>query len=186
VIEETSQRLDAAEGSAAGGSVVGGLQQILHDAHSERAKALLAGGDEEGALGEMVQAAALRPSDVLPIVRLGRGHEAKGDFAGARRVYRRGLEAAPDSFDLRFGVGVTLLRSGDAAGALAAFEEARRRAPDISGGSLADWHYGMGLALSMIPGRLDEARAHLEPALKMNPAHPQAARARRILAGDLP
>ena len=77
-----------------------------------------------------------------PIVYERRGERAlaRNDFAGSVSEFRKGLELDPDSLSLRQKLGTSLWLVGDAAGAVAQFDELLRRSPDY-----APAHYSLGV-----------------------------------------
>lgn len=121
------------------------------------------------------------------LIRLGALLLAGGDSAGAVDAYAGAVSADPapgrERFECQLHLGEALQRSGRAADALNAVEEALREAPaDLPPVHLADAHYGEALIyLHDLPDR-DQAARHLHEALRLNPSHPRAEWIRQTLA----
>jgi len=93
----------------------------------------------------------------------GRRAVETGQFGEALHHFKKAAEARPKEAWPWHGRGDALQLSGDAAGALAAYDEAVSRVP-----SLGLAHNGRGNALDAL-GRLDEAVAAWEKALELDP-----------------
>lgn len=102
------------------------------------------------------------------------------DLAGAQRLWLAGqktqaaeqveqaLTRTPDDLQLRFALGVMRMELGDRAKALGIFTRLTQDFPD-----LADPYNNIAV-LRAAKGDLDEARAALEQALRLQPDHAQA------------
>jgi tetratricopeptide (TPR) repeat protein len=103
----------------------------------------------------------------------------RGDLAGAERLYRALLEAAPSSFAARHMLGVLRAQMGDSAEALELIGAALAQKPDVPD---ALFNYANVLKGA---GRLDEALAAYDRALVVRPDYPVARGARERIAGLL-
>ncbi|MFT7724636.1 MAG: tetratricopeptide repeat protein [Roseateles sp.] len=102
------------------------------------------------------------------------------DLAGAQRLWLAGQKAqaveqveqalarTPGDLQLRFALGVMRMDLGERAQALAIFTRLTQDFPD-----LADPYNNLAV-LHAAAGELDEARAELEQALRLQPEHAQA------------
>ena len=102
------------------------------------------------------------------------------DLAAAQRLWLAGQKAqaveqveqalgrTPDDLQLRFALGVMRMELGQRAQALAVFTRLTQDFPD-----LADPYNNLAV-LHAAAGELDEARAALEQALRLQPEHAQA------------
>ncbi|NCT82323.1 MAG: tetratricopeptide repeat protein [Comamonadaceae bacterium] len=102
------------------------------------------------------------------------------DLAGAQRLWLAGqktqavqqveqaLARTPDDLQLRFALGVMRMELGDRAQALALFTRLTQDFPD-----LADPYNNLAV-LHAAAGELDEAKAALDQALRLQPGHAQA------------
>jgi Tfp pilus assembly protein PilF len=96
-------------------------------------------------------------------LRAGLADEHTGDHRGAERLYRRGLELAPDNPELRNALGWTLFQEGRTADAAPEYERALTANP-----SYAKAHDNLALALVEL-GQLEEAARHFETSLALEP-----------------
>jgi tetratricopeptide (TPR) repeat protein len=101
--------------------------------------------------------------DPYSFVRAGMANEHTGDHKGAERLYRRGLEIAPNDVELHNALGWTLFQDGRSAEAVAEYERALAADPNH-----VKSHNNLALALVEL-GRLDEAAAHFETSLRLEP-----------------
>lgn len=102
------------------------------------------------------------------------------DLANAQRLWLAGqktqaieqieqaLTRTPDDLQLRFALGVMRMESGERAQAMAIFTRLTQDFPD-----LADPYNNLAV-LHAAAGELDEAKAALEQALRLQPEHAQA------------
>jgi len=102
------------------------------------------------------------------------------DLAGAQRLWLAGqktqaveqieqaLARSPDDLQLRFALGVMRMELGERAKALTLFTRLTQDFPD-----LADPYNNLAV-LHAAAGELDEAKAALEQALRLQPEHAQA------------
>lgn len=110
---------------------------------------------------------------VPPLVRANDLETAQKQWLAGQRVQaittiERALVQTPDDSRLRFALGVMRLEMGQPAEARAIFTELTQDFPD-----LADPYNNLAV-LDASQGRLDEARASLEQALRLQPDHAQA------------
>lgn len=138
-------------------------QRLLDEAHAMAPRsstvansigyARLRAGDAAGAVQAWKEALALDPANRLAADNLGRLHldAAARDSGEARRIYEAMAATWPDDPRVLANLGAARLLSGDAAGALHAYEAARTRAPQYAAAVL-----GSGMALESL-GRYDEA-----------------------------
>ena len=89
-------------------------------------------------------------------------------FAEAASIFRAGLAETPDDPSLRHRLGTALMMAGDAAGAIAAFEETLRLAPDFEKAQ-----FGIGVILGM-SGRHAEAAERYAAAVALRPNYLEA------------
>ena len=101
--------------------------------------------------------------DPYSFLRAGMANERTGDFTGAERTYRRGLEIAPNDVELRNALGWTLFQEGRPAEAVAEYERALTVNPNH-----VKSHNNLALALVEL-GRLEEAAGHFQTSLQFEP-----------------
>jgi Flp pilus assembly protein TadD len=101
--------------------------------------------------------------DPYSFLRAGMANERTGDYKGAERLYRRGLELAPDDVELHNALGWTLFQDGRPAEAVAEYERALAVDPQH-----AKAHNNLALALVEL-GRLEEAASHFKTSLEIEP-----------------
>ena len=101
--------------------------------------------------------------DPYSFLRAGISNENTGDHAGAERVYRRGLQIAPNDAELHNALGWTLFQEGRSAEAVEEYERALKADPKH-----VKTHNNMALALVEL-GRLEEAAGHLKRSLELEP-----------------
>jgi Flp pilus assembly protein TadD len=101
--------------------------------------------------------------DPYSFLRAGMANERTGDHKGAERVYRRGLEIAPDDAELRNALGWTLFQDGRPAEAVAEYKRTLAADPNH-----AKSHNNLALALVEL-GRLEEAAGHFKRSLEIEP-----------------
>ncbi|MDZ4772336.1 MAG: tetratricopeptide repeat protein [Planctomycetota bacterium] len=149
------------------------------DARRNYGRALMRIGRSADAERELKRAAQLRPNDAGVLADLGTLMSKRGAFDAAGTVLARAVELAPDDARTRLALGEHLDRHGDIVGSEAEFRRAVDLAPD-------DPRARVDLAAAcMAQGRRDEARAHLDHALKFDAASAQASQLRaKLRAGD--
>lgn len=168
------------------GTVPGGITfaLALHAAHRDLAGILLEQERTDEAIDQLLAAVPFDPNDAALFQILGGAYRAKGDLRAAAGAYGRGLAVAPGSFVMRFDLATVLHEAGDSAGALRELIRAHDLNRSLNRLDLADWHYGMGTVLLSYPDRREEALGHLGEGLRLNPSHPQAGAARRLLGAS--
>lgn len=117
---------------------------------------------------------------LLLLALLAAGPVRADDLAGAQRLWLAGqktqavdqieqaLKRTPDDLQLRFALGVMRMELGDRAEALSIFTRLTQDFPD-----LADPYNNLAV-LHAAAGELDEAKAALDQALRLQPDHAQA------------
>lgn len=101
--------------------------------------------------------------DAYSFLRAGLANQNTGDRKGAERSYRRGLEVAPDSVELRNALGWVLFQDGRTAEAVVEYKRALAVDPKH-----AKAHNNLALALVEL-GELDEAASHFAASLAIEP-----------------
>lgn len=101
--------------------------------------------------------------DPYSFMRAGTANQRTGDQVGAERLFRRGLELAPDDPGLRAALGWTLFQLGRPGEAVAEYRRALAVSPDD-----ARTHNNLALALLEI-GDLGEAGKHFHQSLAIEP-----------------
>ncbi len=91
-----------------------------------------------------------------------------GRWAAAEKLFRTGLELAPDDPALRHRLATALFMAGDARGAVEQFEETLRRSP-----AFAKAHFGLGMVLAL-SDRPEEAAERFAAAVKYRPDYLEA------------
>jgi tetratricopeptide (TPR) repeat protein len=101
--------------------------------------------------------------DAYSFLRAGIANERTGDYAGAVRIYRRGLAVAPQNAELLNSLGFALFQQGESDEAVAALEKALEVDPK-------HWKAHNNLALASIDLReLEVAEAHYRESLALEP-----------------
>jgi Flp pilus assembly protein TadD len=101
------------------------------------------------------------PDGVDPETRL--ANEPTGNYAGAVRIYQRGLEVAPDNVELLNSLGFSLFQQGNSKEAVVALEKALSVDPK-------HWKAHNNMALAAIDlGELELAEAHYRESLAIEP-----------------
>jgi Flp pilus assembly protein TadD len=101
--------------------------------------------------------------DAYSFLRAGMANERTGNYPGAVRAYRRGLEVEPENPELLNALGFALFQQGESREAVAAFEKALAADPRH-----AKAHNNMALA-SIDLGELEMAEAHYRESLAIEP-----------------
>lgn len=101
--------------------------------------------------------------DPYSFLRAGLANQRTQDNTGAIRLFRRGLELAPNDPELHNALGWSLFQEGDSESAVAAFGQALQADPEH-----VKSHNNMALALVDL-GRLADAARHFEASLKIEP-----------------
>ncbi len=115
------------------------------------------------AIDEFQAAERLRPTFVPAYANLADAYRMQGDEPRAAATLREGIARVPESADLQYTLGLSLVRAHQAADAEAAFAEATRLAPEVP-----RFAYTYAIALST-GGRGVEAMAVLTRALARHP-----------------
>jgi tetratricopeptide (TPR) repeat protein len=101
--------------------------------------------------------------DAYSFLRAGMANERTGNYPGAVRSYRRGLEVEPENPELLNSLGFALFQQGMSQQAVAAFEKALAADPK-------HWKAHNNMALASIDlGELEEAEAHYRESLAIEP-----------------
>ncbi|MCP4040301.1 MAG: tetratricopeptide repeat protein, partial [bacterium] len=101
--------------------------------------------------------------DSYSFLRAGMANERTGDYVGAERSFRRGLEIDPENLDLHNALGWTLFQAGRSAEAVVEYESALAVDPmDVRANN------NIALALTEL-GRLDKAALHFSNSLAVEP-----------------
>ena len=101
--------------------------------------------------------------DAYSFLRAGMANERTGNYPGAVRSYRRGLEVEPENPELLNALGFSLFQQGKSQEAVAAFEKALAADPK-------HWKAHNNMALASIDlGELEEAEAHYRESLAIEP-----------------
>lgn len=154
------------------------LRERFEEAEEEYQKALAvdpgltevitALGDLSRTLGKFAEATeryrralAADPSDYRALYGLGVCRRFDEDHPGARDYFERSLALAPGFAPGHLALGMTLLRMGDARGAVAPLLEAIRLEPDLD-----QAYFQLGQAYQRL-GRTDEARLTLDKAREL-------------------
>lgn len=101
--------------------------------------------------------------DAYSFLRAGLANERTGNYPGAVRIYRRGLEVDPENPELLNSLGFALFQQGKSREAIAALEKALEFDPKH-----AKAHNNMALA-SIDAGELELAEAHYRESLAIEP-----------------
>ena len=139
--------------------------------------------------------------DAYSFLRAGMANERTGDYPGAVRSYRRGLEVEPENVEILNALGFSLFQQGESREAVAVLEKALAVDPkhakahnnmalasiDIGELELAEAHYRESLAIEPQPaiysdlgfvlerqGLAEEATEFYRKALELNPESPSA------------
>lgn len=114
---------------------------------------------------------ATDPSNGFAHIALGNKRLDKGDISGAQSHFDAALQSRPNDPDVRYHLGMSMLRMSRDADAAALFTEALRIAPRFPNA-----HYQLGRALLWM-GNPGEAVGHFREELRLNPEHREAAKA---------
>jgi Flp pilus assembly protein TadD len=101
--------------------------------------------------------------DAYSFLRAGMANERTGNYAGAVRLYRRGLELEPENVELLNAIGFALFQQGNSREAVAELERALAIDP-------RHWKAHNNMALASIDlGELELAEAHYRESLEIQP-----------------
>ncbi len=101
--------------------------------------------------------------DAYSFLRAGMANERTGDYPGAVRSYRRGLEVEPENPEILNALGFSLFQQGKSSEAVGALEKAIEADPK-------HWKAHNNLALASIElGELEVAEAHFRESLEIEP-----------------
>jgi len=101
--------------------------------------------------------------DAYSFLRAGMANERTGNYPGAVRIYRRGLQIAPDNVEILNALGFSLFQQGKSQEAVIELEKALKIDPKH-----AKAHNNMALA-SIDIGELEVAEAHYRESLAIEP-----------------
>ena len=101
--------------------------------------------------------------DAYSFLRAGMANERTGNYPGAVRIYRRGLQIAPDNVEILNALGFSLFQQGKSQEAVVELEKALKIDPKH-----AKAHNNMALA-SIDIGELEVAEAHYRESLAIEP-----------------
>jgi tetratricopeptide (TPR) repeat protein len=147
----------------------------LIEAHNNLGNALQRiPGRLNDAIAQYEEALRLKPDFAEVHNNLGNALEAEGRLNEAIAQYEEALRLKPDYPEAHNNLGVALGAEGRLNDAIAQYEEALRLKPDD-----VTIHLSLAVALLKLPGRSDEAKAHLEAVLRLQPGNDAA---RQILA----
>ncbi|HET9553374.1 MAG TPA: tetratricopeptide repeat protein, partial [Anaeromyxobacteraceae bacterium] len=132
-------------------------------------------GDYRRAVERLRVALQVSPRYWRAHVNLGIALQGLGDRAGARRAYREAMRLAPDALDPPFWLARLCAEEGDLEQAASLAARARALAPEQARLAVAHARYLIRL------GRVEEARAALRDALRLDPSDAEA----KALLADL-
>src|SRR5919201_4934803 len=95
---------------------------LSSEEYDERAHQLYNEGQYDEALDVLKEGLGLYPNSVELHIGVGYAHHAREEYAWARRSFEEALVLDPDHEDALAGLGETVLKVGDRAAALRAFE----------------------------------------------------------------
>lgn len=101
--------------------------------------------------------------DAYSFLRAGIANERTGDFEGAVRAFRRGLEIEPDNAEILNALGWTLYQNDENEAAVEEYRRALRADP-----SQPKTHNNLALVLIDL-GRIDEAAEHYKKSIEIEP-----------------
>jgi Tfp pilus assembly protein PilF len=142
---------------------------LSSEEYDERAHQLYNEGNYDDALDTLREGLALYPNAVELHVGVGYARIAREEFAWARRSFEEALVLDPDHEDALAGLGETLLKFGQAAGAMRSF----RRILELGYQDDVELMLQAGRALFR-DGLMDEAREFFDTALKQVPENAEA------------
>jgi 4-amino-4-deoxy-L-arabinose transferase-like glycosyltransferase len=184
------QRLPEREqGTVATGQVVLGLAK----AHRELANVLnlqqrgseavaeFLRGVPEAATEEYRRAANLPARDPWVHISVGSALRSAGESDEGLKAFRRAVQLAPSSVRVRLYLANAYYEQRRPEEALKELESASPTTSGMDPRDLADYHRGVGVILSGLPGRMQEAIPHLEQSLILEVEAPQAPEVRKLL-----
>jgi tetratricopeptide (TPR) repeat protein len=121
------------------------------------------------------RAIALDPTLANALTNLGNLMFRRDRMADAEELYRRALKLDPDQPEAHYNFGFLLFERREVAAAMESFQRALASDP-----SFADAHFNLAMTLQEL-GRADEAKAHWEAYVKLDPESQWAEIARRHL-----
>ena len=142
---------------------------LSSEEYDERAHQLYNDGNYDEALDTLREGLALYPNAVELHVGVGYARVAREEFAWARKSFEEALVLDPDHEDALAGLGETLLKFGQAPGALKAF----RRVLELGYQDDVELMLQVGRALFR-DGRMEEAKEFLEVAVQQVPDNAEA------------
>jgi len=148
------------------------LQPDYTEAQVHLGNALLAGGHIDEAVEQYGQALSANPGNAEAHNDLGnalKGIPGKLDEAIAQ--YEQALRINPDYAEAHNNLGNALNGRNQIAEAVSQYEQALRIKPDVAG-----FHLNLAVTLMRLPGRGDEAAAHLREVLRLDPGNVLAQR----------
>src|ERR1035437_757959 len=142
---------------------------LSSEEYDERAHELYNEGNYDEALDTLREGLALYPNAVELHVGVGYARVAREEFAWARKSFEEALVLDPDHEDGLAGLGETLLKFGQAAGALKAF----RRVLELGYQDDVELMLQVGRALFRV-GMMEEAKEFLDVAVQQVPDNAEA------------
>jgi tetratricopeptide (TPR) repeat protein len=142
---------------------------LSSEEYDERAHELYNEGNYDEALDTLREGLALYPNAVELHVGVGYARVAREEFAWARKSFEEALVLDPDHEDGLAGLGETLLKFGQAAGALKAF----RRVLELGYQDDVELMLQVGRALFR-DGMMEEAKEFLDVAVQQVPDNAEA------------
>ncbi len=139
---------------------------LSSEEYDERAHELYNEGNYDEALSTLREGLALYPNAVELHVGVGYARLARDEFAWARRSFEESLVLDPDHEDALAGLGETLLKFGQTAGANKAFQ----RILELGYQDDVELMLQVGRALFR-DGMMEEARQFLDVAIQQEPDH---------------
>ena len=139
------------------------------DAQLSMGRLLFGMGDDNGAIKFLRSASSLQPANTQAVFFLATALEHRGDMDGALSTYRKLAETRPDLYEGHLGLGVLLLKQGDAK-----VDEGLReliRALEINP-NLYEARVAVGRTL-IARGQPAQAIPHLQRAAELAPHNPE-------------